>query len=464
MVMLQTDRLDALNRRAQSLRGQSMSDEIVGALYSHAESVAAVSLTTGATTTSWRFSDFVDRITTSRIMGMATMLGILGVILWLTIAGANVPSAMLAKWLFWFEAQLTVFCMWAGVPDWIHGFFVLGVYRGLAWVVAVMLPPMAIFFPIFTLLEDLGYLPRVAFNLDRLFKKAGAHGKQSLTMAMGFGCNAAGVVACRIIDSPRERTIAIITNNFIPCNGRWPMLIAMATIFIGGSVVTGQVTLAAAALVALVLFGVMVTLVVSWGLSKTLLRGLHSEFTLELPPFRRPSFTRIFVRAFIDRTLKVLWRAIIVAAPVCGIVWILANVDAGGTPLLYHATASLDGFGRALGMDGIILMAFLLGLPANEIVMPVMIMTYIGAGAMLELDSLEALKVLLVDENGWTWLTAVSVMLFSLLHYPCGTTIVMIYKETKSFKWTTVATLLPLGIAISVCYIVAQTVRALGLV
>ncbi|HSH00374.1 MAG TPA: nucleoside recognition domain-containing protein, partial [candidate division Zixibacteria bacterium] len=266
-----------------------------------------------------------------------------------------------------------------------------------------------------------------------------------------------------IIDSPRERTLAIITNNFMPCNGRWPTLITMATLFIGGAVVAAQTTVAAAALAVLVLIGFVVTLAVSWVLTRTVLRGLPSEFTLELPPYRRPSVGRILVRAFVDRTLKVLWRAIIVAAPVGGLTYILAAVHVGDKALLYHATDFFDPFGRAIGLDGIIVMAFLLGLPANEIVMPIMIMSYLGAGAMLELDSLQALKTLLVDQNGWTWLTAVSVMLFSLLHYPCGTTIVTIYKETRSLRWTVIATLMPLGIAIGVCFAIAQTVRALGL-
>jgi ferrous iron transport protein B len=258
--------------------------------------------------------------------------------------------------------------------------------------------------------------------------------------------------------------LAILTNNFMPCNGRWPTLITMATLFIGGAVIVGQTTVAAAALVALVLIGVFMTLGVSWALTKTMLRGLPSAFTLELPPYRRPQLGRIFVRAFIDRTLKVLWRAIIVAAPAGGITWILGNVFVGDKALLYHASGALDGFGHALGLDGIILMAFILGLPANEIVMPIMIMGYLGSGAMLELDSLSQLKTLLVDQNGWTWLTAVCVMLFSLLHYPCGTTIYTIYKETLSVKWSTLSAIIPLAIAIAVCFAVAQLVRALGLV
>ena len=458
------DRFTVLREVAKRQKSRGMVDRIVQRLYGRAEEISEHTVSVQPGGIAWRWDDWADRIVTSRVWGVASMIAILGAILWVTIAGANVPSALLADGLFWIEAQLMVLFESLGSPAWLHGFLVLGVYRGLAWVIAVMLPPMAIFFPLFTFLEDLGYLPRVAFNLDRLFQRAGGHGKQALTMAMGFGCNAAGIVATRIIESPRERMLAILTNNFMPCNGRWPTLITMATLFIGGAVIVGQTTVAAAALVALVLIGVFMTLGVSWALTKTMLRGLPSAFTLELPPYRRPQLGRIFVRAFIDRTLKVLWRAIIVAAPAGGITWILGNVFVGDKALLYHASGALDGFGHALGLDGIILMAFILGLPANEIVMPIMIMGYLGSGAMLELDSLSQLKTLLVDQNGWTWLTAVCVMLFSLLHYPCGTTIYTIYKETLSVKWSTLSAIIPLAIAIAVCFAVAQLVRALGLV
>lgn len=458
------ERLSALRNSARVAADSTVSDELVESRYRRAEAIAGHVLHHDKRARGLSWDDWADRIATNRFWGVLSMLLCLAVILWTTIAGANVPSALLADGLFWVEGQLSRLFVWAGSPEWLHGFLILGVYRGLAWVVSVMLPPMAIFFPLFTFLEDLGYLPRVAFNLDRLFQKAGAHGKQALTMAMGFGCNAAGIVACRIIDSPRERMLAILTNNFVPCNGRWPTLIAMSTLFIGAAVVTGQTAIAALALVALVLFGVFVTLSVSWALSKTMLRGVPSSFALELPPFRRPNFGRIFVRAMVDRTLRVLWRAIIVAAPAGGVTWILANVYVGDTALLYHASNALDGFGRAIGLDGIILMAFLLGLPANEIVLPIMIMGYLSGGAMMELDSMEALRELLVVQHGWTWLTAVSVMLFSLLHYPCGTTIYTIYKETKSVKWTVISAIMPLAIAIGVCFVVAQAVRGLGLV
>ncbi|MBD3297649.1 MAG: ferrous iron transporter B [candidate division Zixibacteria bacterium] len=439
-----------------------LSDQFVTSLYERAESITSQVVQQDAAVHRFSWDDWADKIATSRFWGVLSMIVSLSVILWMTIAGANVPSALLAEGLFWVEGQLTTLFQSLGSPDWLHGFFVLGVYRALAWVVSVMLPPMAIFFPLFTFLEDLGYLPRVAFNLDRLFQRAGAHGKQALTMAMGFGCNAAGIVSTRIIDSPRERMLAILTNNFVPCNGRWPTLIAMATLFIGGAVAMGQTTVAAAVLAVLVLIGVFVTLVVSWVLSRTVLKGIPSSFALELPPFRRPNFGRILVRSLIDRTLKVLWRAMIVAAPAGALTWVLANIYVGDTALLYHATGAIDGFARAIGLDGIILMAFILGMPANEIVLPIMIMGYLSGGAMTELDSMQALKSLLVDQHGWTWLTAVCVMLFSLLHYPCGTTIYTIYKETKSAKWTTLAGLMPTAIAIGVCLAVAQLVRGLG--
>ncbi|HEY3366140.1 MAG TPA: nucleoside recognition domain-containing protein [Symbiobacteriaceae bacterium] len=407
----------------------------------------------------------IDDIVTSRIWGFPIMLGLLGVVFWLTIAGANAPGVWIAAILFKIEDYLTLAFQWAGAPAWLHGLLVLGIYRGSAWVIAVMLPPMAIFFPIFTLLEDFGYLPRVAFNLDRMFRVAGAHGKQSLTMGMGFGCNAAAIVSTRIIESPRERLIAILTNSFVPCNGRFPTLITMASIFMGGGVAAAYGSLAASAtVVGIVLIGIGTTLAVSWTLSKTLLRGVPSRFSLELPPYRKPQPGRILIRSIYDRTIVVLNRAVTTAAPAGAITWILANIHVGSASLLAHGAHSLDGFGHAIGLDGMILMAFLLGLPANEIVLPILIMGYVSGGAMMELHGLGALKTLLVDQNGWTWLTALNMMLFSLLHYPCGTTLITIHKETKSLKWTVFAGLMPLAIAIAVTFVVTQVVRALGLV
>lgn len=403
----------------------------------------------------------IDDIVTSKIFGYPLMFALLSLVFWLTISGANVPSAFLADLLFGFQHQLTAVFQWAGSPDWLHGVLVLGLYRCLAWVVSVMLPPMAIFFPLFTFLEDLGYLPRVAFNLDKLFKKAGAHGKQILTMCMGFGCNAAGVIACRIIESPRERLIAVLTNNFVPCNGRFPTLITMAAVFMG-TLVSGYNNFAASALVAgVVVLGVSVTLAVSWILSKTLLKGVPSTFTLELPPYRIPKIGSLLIRSILDRTLFVLMRAVVVAAPAGAVTWILANIQIGDLSIIGHLAGRFDGFGRLIGLDGFIILAFLLGLPANEIVTPILIMSYLTQGVLLELDSIGALRQILIN-NGWTWLTALNMLLFSLLHFPCATTLLTIRQETQSIKWTVLAALIPTVIGILVCFLVAQIVRTLG--
>jgi ferrous iron transport protein B len=404
----------------------------------------------------------IDRIVTSRWLGLPLMLLILAVIFWLTIIGANVPSAMIATALFAVEDWAAgLFASW-GSPAWLTGFVWHGVFRGLAWVVSVMLPPMAIFFPLFTILEDLGYLPRVAFNLDYLFKKAGAHGKQALSMAMGFGCNAAGVIATRVIDSPRERLVAILTNNFVPCNGRFPTLIMLATVFMAAAFPPAIASfVAAGSVVAIVLIGVMFTLVVSWALSRTILRGEASAFTLELPPYRRPGITRILYTSLIDRTLFVLWRAILTAAPAGAVIWLLANISIDGISLATRVSDALDPVGWAIGLDGVILLAYIIAIPANEIVVPTMLMVYMSTGMMTELDSLDDLRRLLVDQHGWTMLTAVNLMLFSLLHNPCATTIITIYKETLSLKWASIGALMPLTIAFVVTFITATLARLL---
>lgn len=406
----------------------------------------------------------IDAILTSRILGLPIMLALLGFVFWLTITGANYPSQMLSDGLFWVEDRLTLLFSNIGAPNWLHGILVLGMYRTLAWVVSVMLPPMAIFFPLFTLLEDLGYLPRVAFNLDKFFKRSCACGKQALTMCMGFGCNAAGIVGCRIIESPRERLIATITNNFVPCNGRFPTLIAIITMFFA-AVVAGpfQSVISALVLVGIILFGIVMTLFVSKLLSKTILKGIPSSFTLELPPYRKPQVGKIIVRSIFDRTLFVLGRAAMVAAPAGLIIWVLANIYIGDLSLLAHCAAFFDPFARLIGLDGFIMMAFILGFPANEIVVPIIIMSYMATGNILELDSLDQLRQLLVS-HGWTWLTAICTMLFSLMHWPCGTTVWTIKKETQSWKWTAVSFLIPTVAGIVICFIVANAVRMLGLV
>ncbi|KZO00871.1 nucleoside recognition domain-containing protein [Pseudobacillus badius] len=404
----------------------------------------------------------LDRIFTSRIWGFPIMLCLLGAVFYLTIAGANVPSSMLASAFGWAEGKLTLLFQAINAPAWLHGVLVLGLFRGTGWVISVMLPPMAIFFPIFALLENYGYLPRVAFNMDRLFKKAGAHGKQSLTMAMGFGCNAAAIMSTRIIESPRERMLAILTNNFVPCNGRWPTLILLASLFMAVGYTGAAGTLVTAAvLMGMVLFGIIVTLTVSWVLSKTALRGVPTHYTLELPPFRKPKFWNTILRASLDKAWYVLKRAVMVAAPASILTWVFANIYVGDTSILMHFIQLLEPFGQALGMDGFILAAFILGLPANEIVIPILIMAYLSQGAMLELDDLSELKQVFLN-HGWTWLTALNMMLFSLLHYPCGTTLFNIYKETKSPKWTFMAFAIPTAIAIAVTFLTASIARGLG--
>lgn len=405
---------------------------------------------------------YLDRVLTSPRSGLLVMLLMLGVVLWITIAGANRPSELLANLFFFIEPFLTMGLQAIGAPDWLNGFLVLGVYRGLAWVVAVMLPPMAIFFPLFTFLEDLGYLPRIAFNMDPIFRRAGAQGKQALTMAMGLGCNAAGVIACRIIDSPRERLIAILTNNFVPCNGRWPILFTLASIFMGGAVAAGYGTLlSTTTVVSMVLVGIVASLATSWALSRTLLRGYDSTFILELPPYRIPKVGQVIVRSVFDRTLFVLWRAVKVAAPAGGIIWILGNISYGDSSLMGQIAGWLDPLGQFMGLDGMILLAFILGLPANEIVIPILMMGYLATGEMIELNSLGALRDVFV-QNGWTWLTALNTMLFAILHYPCATTLLTIKKETGSAKWTFLAAAIPLAIGMVATVVVATVVRSLG--
>ncbi|MGH4138600.1 ferrous iron transport protein B [Clostridium sp.] len=406
----------------------------------------------------------IDKYLTSKKFGIPIMILLLSVVFWLTITGANIPSKIIASGLFWFEDRLTDFFIWLGTPAWVHGLLVLGMYRTLAWVVSVMLPPMAIFFPLFTLLEDLGYLPRVAFNLDNYFKKACACGKQALTMCMGFGCNAAGIIGCRIIDSPRERLIAIITNNFVPCNGRFPTLIAIITMFFAGIIVGPfQSVISTLILTGVIVLGVVMTLLISRILSKTILKGIPSTFTLELPPYRKPQIGKVIVRSIFDRTLFVLGRAVVVAAPAGIIIWTMANIHIGNLSVLTYCANFFDPFAKLIGLDGYILMAFILGFPANEIVVPIIIMSYMSTGSILELDSLSKLKDLLIL-NGWTWLTAISVMLFSLMHWPCATTCLTIKKETQSLKWTLVSFLVPTITGIIICFIVASTVRLLGLI
>jgi ferrous iron transport protein B len=450
---------------AETLR-QSLSagfrDETVKSIYNEAERIAqrAVHLKGDR---HWDLDQRIDRLVTSPIFGLPIMVLILAVVFWLTIIGANVPSQMIATGLFWIEDKASTLFTALGIPWWITGFIWHGVYRGLAWVLSVMLPPMAIFFPLFTIFEDLGYLPRVAFNLDYLFKKAGAHGKQALTMTMGFGCNAAGVIATRVIDSPRERLIAILTNNFVPCNGRFPTLIMLATVFMAAAFPPAFASLAAAgSVVGVVCIGIAFTLMVSWALSRTVLKGEASAFTLELPPYRRPNVGRILYTSLIDRTIFVLWRALLTAAPAGAVIWILGNINMSGVSLAQHVANFLNPLGLLVGLDGVILLAYIIAIPANEIVVPTMMMVYLGTGMMTDIPSLSSLHTLLVGQHGWTLLTAVNLMLFSLLHNPCATTILTIYKETGSRKWAAFGALMPLGLAFLVTFITASAARLLG--
>ncbi|HHX77867.1 MAG TPA: ferrous iron transport protein B [Firmicutes bacterium] len=449
--------------KLNSLSGSSLREPIVESIFKEAENIIS-----GAVVyENPQYNDWdrkIDNILTSKTWGIPIMLAVLGLIFWLTIQGVNAPSAMLASGFEYLEQALTNIFTALNAPAWLHGIVVLGVFKTLGWVVSVMLPPMAIFFPLFTLLEDLGYLPRIAFNLDNFFKRSSAHGKQALTMCMGFGCNAAGVISCRIIDSSRERLIAIITNNFVPCNGRFPILIALASTFIA-SRSPGPLKNAAAALGILmaVVLGIILTLLLAKILSLTVLKGLPSSFALELPPYRKPQIGRIIVRSIFDRTLFVLGRAILVAAPAGMLIWLAANINFAGNSLLNHSAGFLDPFAALLGLDGYILMAFILGLPANEIVIPILVMSYMSGGTMLELENLEMLRQLFLA-NGWTWVTALCTMLFTLNHWPCGTTLLTIRKETQSVKWTFISFLVPVLTGIILCFLVNQSFRLLGLV
>lgn len=454
-IVAQADRL------RRSLHG-SLHEDLMQAVYKDADRIFKNAVRQKGE----RYGDLdrlLDRFLTSPWTGLPLMAVLLAIVIWITIVGANYPSQMLAQFLFWIEERASaLFTVW-GAPWWLTGFLWHGVYRGLAWVVAVMLPPMAIFFPLFTILEDFGFLPRVAFNLDRLFKKCGAHGKQALTMSMGFGCNAAGIISTRIIDSPRERLIAILTNNFVPCNGRFPTLIMLANVFVAAAFSPVFASFAAAgAVVGVVLIGVVFTLAVSLVLSKTILKGEPSSFMLELPPFRRPNILRVIYTSMIDRTFFVLYRAVIMAVPAGAVIWLLSNIHLGGQSLTLLISDALKPFGHALGLDGVIILAYIIAIPANEIVVPAILMAYTQSSMMIEIENMSQLQALLVGEQNWTLLTAVCLMLFSVLHNPCSTAILTIWKETRSAKWTAIGALMPLGIAIVVTFFVAQTVRLLG--
>jgi ferrous iron transport protein B len=464
---------DDILTAAQALRWEVSGDfheHLMESIYTDAARIADRAVTRPDEKPRFDFDRTLDRLLTSRFWGFPIMLMLLTLVFWLTIAGANVPSS----WLSWLlldtiHPLLKDLAANIGIPWWLDGLLIDGMYLATAWVIAVMLPPMAIFFPLFTLLEDFGYLPRVAFNLDNIFRRSGAHGKQALSMTMGFGCNAAGVVATRIIDSPRERLIAIITNNFALCNGRWPTQILIASLFFGALVPAHWAGLISAmAVVGIAVLGVLLTFLVSWVLSRTVLRGEASTFSLELPPYRPPRVWRTIYTSVIDRTLIVLWRAITFALPAGAVIWLIANINIAGTSLAEHLIDFLNPLGILIGLNGVILVAYIVAIPANEIVVPTILMLTVlvtgitgvgeGAGVMFELESNSETMALFIA-GGWTLLTAVNLMLFSLIHNPCSTTIYTIYKETGSKKWTTVAALLPLAMGFVTTFIVAQIWR-----
>ena len=468
-----TGKGDSIIAEATALRweiGENFHDSLMESIYADAQSITDKSLTVNAVEKKITFDKSLDKIVTSKWFGFPLMFVLLAAVFWITIVGANIPSAFIASLLVdTIHPALKNFGNSIGMPLWLGGVLFDGAYLAMAWVVSVMLPPMAIFFPMFTLLEDFGYLPRVAFNMDGLYRRVGAHGKQALTMSMGFGCNAAGVIATRIIDSPRERIIAIITNNFSLCNGRWPTQILIATIFIGAAFpayIAGIVS--ALAVVGVALLGILLSLITSWGLSKTVLKGEASAFSLELPPYRPPRILQTLYTSLIDRTIFVLWRAVLFAVPAGVVIWLVANIHIGGLSIAEYFISWSNPFGLIIGLNGVILLAYIIAIPANEIVIPTVLMLTVltvgitdigaGAGVMFELDSQMMTKNILLA-GGWTALTGVCLMLFSLLHNPCSTTIYTIYKETRSIKWTVISTLLPIAMGIIACFFIAQVWR-----
>ena len=444
--------------------GDHYRNDLVEAIYAQATTLINASVSTDFSARSFRVDRAIDRVVTHKIWGFPIMFLLLAGVLWITIIGANYPSQWLSDlFVGWLYPLLKDGANALHFPWWLSGFLIDGVYLATTWVISVMLPPMAIFFPLFTLLEDFGYLPRVAFNLDKLFRTAGAHGKQALTMSMGFGCNAAGVVATRIINSPREKLIAIITNNFSLCNGRWPTQILIATLFIGALVPKQwSSTVSMLAVIGIAVLGIAFSFLTSWLLSKTLLKGESSFFVLELPPYRPPRFFQTLYTSLIDRTLIVLWRAIVFAAPAGAVIWLICNLQIAQQPIALWLIQGLDPIGVFIGLNGVILLAYIVAIPANEIVIPTVLMlttmvlgqTAVGEGAGVLMEASTSQVGVLLHAGGWTLLTAVNLMLFSLLHNPCSTTIYTIYKETQSKKWTLIATLLPVLYGIVVCFLV----------
>jgi ferrous iron transport protein B len=460
---------------AQALRwevGGDFHEKLMEAIYADAAQIADRAVTRPGEKPRFDLDRAIDRVVTSRVWGFPLMILLFTLVFWITITGANIPSQWLNTLLIGkIYPMLQNGAAQIGLPWWLSGLLIDGMYLATAWVVSVMLPPMAIFFPLFTLLEDFGYLPRMAFNLDNVFKKAGAHGKQSLSMMMGFGCNAAGMVATRIIDSPRERLIAMITNNFALCNGRWPTQILIATLFIGALVPPYMGGLISAlAVVGIALLGVLLTFLVSLSLSRTVLKGQVSTFSLELPPYRPPRVLQTVYTSLIDRTGYVLWRALVFAAPAGAVIWLVANIQVGGASLAEYLVNLLNPIGILIGLNGVILLAYVIAIPANEIVIPTVLMLTvlvtgmqgIGAGAGVMFTAGQASTLAVLKAGGWTLLTGVNLMLFSLIHNPCSTTLYTMHKETGSRKWTAVAALLPLAMGFTVTFLVAQIWRLVG--
>lgn len=442
-----TLRTDNINKLLSDV-DEKMKSSISTTIINEAEKISGAVTTADNKQSS--FDRKVDKLLTGKILGIPAMLALTALIFFITIIGANYPSQILSDFFTYFEDKLYNFLIFINFPDYISNMLTFGVYRVLTWVISVMLPPMAIFFPLFTLLEDSGYLPRVAYNLDLPFKKCNACGKQALTMCMGFGCNACGVTGCRIIDSKRERLLSVLTNSFVPCNGKFPALITLITLFfvsannLSGSVIPSLI------LTCIIVFSIAITFLVTFILSKTILKGEASSFTLELPSYRRPQIGRVLIRSILDRTIFVLGRAISVAAPAGLIIWLFSNLMVGGSSLLNICADFLNPLGKLMGLDGIILMAFILGFPANEIVLPLIIMGYISRGNLEMLESVENVKNILIS-NGWNLTTAICTITFSLFHWPCSTTLLTVKKETGSIKWTVLAAVIPTLTGIILC-------------
>ncbi len=445
----------ALNAEKERLRGIGLDSEAINAEAVHTISEYAAAICRRAIKRTGKespASSRADRILCGRLTGFAAMAMLLAVIFWITIVGANYPSEALSSLFGKFEGVLHRALTAVGAAEWLIGMLIFGIYRTLAWIVAVMLPPMAIFFPLFTLLEDIGYLPRIAYNLDRCFAACGSCGKQSLTMCMGLGCNAAGVVGARIIDSEKERLIAILTNAFMPCNGRFPALVTVITVFFSAG--TGLPSVVCALiLAAVILLGVIFTLIASRLLSSTIMHGKPSSFILEMPPYRKPNIPRVIVRSMLDRTVFVLGRAVMIAIPAGLLIWLLANITLGGVTLLSHICLFLEPLAALCGMDGVILAAFLLGLPANEIVLPIILMAYTSGSELTEAGAITEVGAILTA-NGWSIKTALCFLIFSMAHFPCSTTLISVKKETGSTRWMLIAAALPTLFGAFTCMLV----------